>query len=42
MDPGPSSDDPRGDRVLAPTRWVSIGIVPVLCAAFVILCRFPA
>jgi len=29
------------DRVLAPTRWVSIGIVPVLCAAFVILYFFP-
>jgi len=31
----------RNDRVLAPTRWVSIGIVPVLCAAFVILYFFP-
>ncbi|MGI8778549.1 MAG: hypothetical protein ACR2LJ_14485 [Acidimicrobiales bacterium] len=44
MDPGPASDDhrkPRDDRVLAPTRWVSIGIVPVLCAAFVILYLFP-
>jgi hypothetical protein len=41
LDPGPAGDDPRSDRVLAPTRWVSIGIVPVLCAAFVILYLFP-
>lgn len=31
----------RDDRVLAPTRWVSIIIVPVLSAAFVILFLFP-
>jgi len=41
MDPGPATDGHRDDRVLAPTRWVSIGIVPVLCAAFVILYFFP-
>jgi hypothetical protein len=32
----------RDDRVLAPTRWVSAAIVPVLVAAFVILYLFPA
>ena len=29
------------DRLLAPTRWVATGIVPVLVAAFVILYLFP-
>ena len=32
---------PRDDRLLAPTRWISIVIVPVLAAAFVILYVFP-
>lgn len=31
----------RDDRLLAPTRWVSTGVVPVLLAAFVILFLFP-
>lgn len=31
----------RDDRILAPTRWVATGIVPVLTAAFVILYLFP-
>jgi hypothetical protein len=31
----------RDDRLLAPTRWVSTAIVPVLAAAFVILYLFP-
>jgi hypothetical protein len=34
-------DQARDDRVLAPTRWTAIGIVPVLTAAFVILFFFP-
>ncbi len=34
---GPAKDD----RVLAPTRWTAIAIVPVLLAAFVILFGFP-
>lgn len=34
-------DPVRDDRVLAPTRWVSVAIVPVLAAAFVILFGFP-
>ena len=29
------------DRLLSPTRWVSIAVVPVLAAAFVILDLFP-
>ncbi len=33
---------PRDDRVLAPTRWVSAAVVPVLVAAFVILYAFPS
>jgi len=41
MGPEPARTEERNDRVLAPTRWVSIGIVPVLCAAFVILFIFP-
>ena len=31
----------RDDRVLATTRWVSVAVVPVLAAAFVILYLFP-
>jgi hypothetical protein len=31
----------RDDRVLATTRWVSVAVVPVLSAAFVILYLFP-
>ena len=31
----------RDDRVLAPTRWTAIAIVPVLTAAFVLLYLFP-
>lgn len=31
----------RDDRVLAPTRWISRVIIPVLVAAFVILYGFP-
>lgn len=31
----------RDDRVLTPTRWISLAIVPVLIAAFVILYGFP-
>lgn len=31
----------RDDRLLAPTRWISVAIVPVLVAAFVILYIFP-
>ena len=34
---GPGKDD----RLLAPTRWTAIAIVPVLLAAFVILYGFP-
>jgi len=41
MEPEPAKIEVHDDRVLAPTRWVSIGIVPVLCAAFVILYFFP-
>ncbi len=33
--------DGRDDRLLATTRWVATGIVPVLLAAFVILYLFP-
>lgn len=29
------------DRLLAPTKWVSVAVVPVLAAAFVILYLFP-
>ncbi|MEA2702870.1 MAG: hypothetical protein QOD63_815 [Actinomycetota bacterium] len=32
----------RDDHVLAPTRWVSAAVVPVLVAAFVILYVFPS
>ena len=32
----------RDDHVLAPTRWVSAAVVPVLVAAFVILYGFPS
>jgi hypothetical protein len=40
--PDPSlSPTVRDDRLLAPTRWISIVIVPVLLAAFVILYVFP-
>ncbi len=35
-----STGTQRDDRLLAPTRWVSTGIVPVLGAAFVILYLF--
>ena len=31
----------RDDRLLAPTRWVAAGVIPVLVAAFVILYGFP-
>jgi hypothetical protein len=31
----------RDDRILAPTRWTAIAIVPILTAAFVILYLFP-
>jgi len=41
VDLEPAKTVKRDDRVLAPTRWVSIGIVPVLCAAFVVLFFFP-
>ena len=34
-------DDQGDDRLLAPTRWVAIPVVPVLAAAFVILYLFP-
>lgn len=42
----PPDADPGGppavpDRILAPTRWVAAGIVPVLTAAFVLLYLFP-
>ena len=33
--------DDRSDRLLAPTRWVAIAVIPVLAAAFVILYGFP-
>jgi hypothetical protein len=32
---------PPDDRLLAPTRWTAIGVIPVLVAAFVILYGFP-
>jgi hypothetical protein len=32
----------RDDRLLAPTLWTAVLIVPVLVAAFVILYLFPA
>ena len=35
--PGPVPDD----RLLAPTRWVAMAVIPVLVAAFVILYGFP-
>ena len=38
MRPGPIRDD----HVLAPTRWVSAAVVPVLVAAFVILFVYPS
>jgi hypothetical protein len=43
MDPASPApaDTVRDDRLLAPTRWVSTGIVPVLAAAFMILYLFP-
>ena len=31
----------RSDRLLAPTRWVAIAVIPVLVAAFVLLYGFP-
>ncbi|MCA1846147.1 MAG: hypothetical protein LC792_23740, partial [Actinobacteria bacterium] len=31
----------RDDRLLAPTRWTAIAVIPVLLAAFVILYGFP-
>jgi hypothetical protein len=31
----------RDDRLLVPTRWIAIAIVPILVAAFVILYGFP-
>ena len=36
-----STNTVRDDRVLATTRWVSVAVVPVLTAAFVILYLFP-
>jgi hypothetical protein len=33
--------DDRSDRLLAPTRWVAMAVIPVLVAAFVILYGFP-
>lgn len=41
MSSQPRAAAPRDDRVLLPTRIVSIGIVPILTAAFVILFLFP-
>ena len=38
---GPGGARPPGDQVYATTRWISIVIVPVLVAAFVILYGFP-
>lgn len=37
-DPTPT---PPTDRLLAPTRWVAVAVIPVLTAAFVILYGFP-
>ncbi len=41
----PEAGDPevdrRDDRLLAPTRWVSTAIIPVLSGAFVLLYLFP-
>ncbi len=31
----------KNDRILAPTKWVATGVIPVLTAAFVILFVFP-
>ncbi len=31
----------KNDRLLAPTKWVAMGVIPVLAAAFVILFFFP-
>jgi hypothetical protein len=39
--PGRGGAPVRDDRLLATTRWISIVIVPVLLAAFVILYGFP-
>jgi len=39
--PMPTAPTPRDDRILAPTRWTAVAIVPVLTAAFVILYVFP-
>lgn len=36
-----STNNVRDDRVLATTRWVSVAVIPVLSAAFVILYLFP-
>jgi hypothetical protein len=36
-----ASSDLRDDRVLRSTRWVSVAVIPVLTAAFVILYLFP-
>ena len=36
-----STTNDRSDRLLAPTRWVAIAVIPVLVAAFVILYGFP-
>ena len=41
MDASPDHAPARDDRVLVPTRVVSVAIVPVLTAAFVILFLFP-
>jgi hypothetical protein len=37
----PEPRRPRDDRLLAPTRWTAMGVIPVLVAAFVILYGFP-
>ena len=39
--PAAAAADDRSDRLLAPTRWVAIAVIPVLVAAFVILYGFP-
>ena len=36
-----SAGNVRDDRLLAPTRWTAIAVIPVLLAAFVILYGFP-
>jgi len=41
LPPGPPPEVQRDDRVLAVTRAVSVAIVPILTAAFVILFFFP-